>query len=375
MKPWMFILTIILLGTYKICYSAIGTVTEQINTPPSIQRKAQSLTGSKGTGVEMNDAVKTAQGKVGITFEDNTKVQVNENSKLVIDDFVYDPKKPAAGKLALNMAQGTVRYASGAIAHNNPNKVAINTPTATIAVRGTDFTATVDELGRSTVILLPSCPNDRSTRNVRDIELNCKTGEIEVITDAGSVILNQPFQATKVESRSLAPSKPVILSLSENAITNMLIVAPPKELNQDDKDQQKKLMKSALDIDFLKEQGLTNALDAQQKEIFQDKLSRNFLDQDFLANILDILDSQMKAQLNLLNTAKGGLLPDYVATSGITVELDEPKVTLCRDTGSDIQCVTTPTRQSSTIYQTQGSLEFKNRVNSGGGTIITLIQK
>jgi hypothetical protein len=323
----------------------------------------------------MNDAVKTAQGKVGITFEDNTKVQVNENSKLVIDDFVYDPKKPAAGKLALNMAQGTVRYASGAIAHNNPNKVAINTPTATIAVRGTDFTATVDELGRSTVILLPSCPNDRSTRNVRDIELNCKTGEIEVITDAGSVILNQPFQATKVESRSLAPSKPVILSLSENAITNMLIVAPPKELNQDDKDQQKKLMKSALDIDFLKEQGLTNALDAQQKEIFQDKLSRNFLDQDFLANILDILDSQMKAQLNLLNTAKGGLLPDYVATSGITVELDEPKVTLCRDTGSDIQCVTTPTRQSSTIYQTQGSLEFKNRVNSGGGTIITLIQK
>jgi hypothetical protein len=375
MKPWLFILTIILLGTYKICYSAIGTVTEQLNTPPSIQRKSQNLTGAKGTGVEMADAIKTAQGKVGITFEDNTKVQVNENSKLVIDDFVYDPKKPAAGKLALNMAQGTVRYASGAIAHNNPNKVAINTPTATIAVRGTDFTATVDELGRSTVILLPSCPNDRNTRNARDIELNCKTGEIEVITDVGSVILNQPFQATKVESRSLSPSKPVILSLSENAISNMLIVSPPKELNQDDKDQQKRLMKSALDVDFLREQGLTNALDAQQKEIYQDKLSRNFLDQDFLANVLDILDSQMKSQLNLLNTTKGGLLPDYVATSGITVELDEPKVTLCRDSGSDVQCITTPTRQSSTIYQTQGSLEFKNRVNTGGGTIITIIQR
>ena len=323
----------------------------------------------------MQDAVKTAQGKVGITFEDNTKVQVNENSKLVIDDFVYDPKKPAAGKLALNMAQGTVRYASGAIAHNSPNKVAINTPTATIAVRGTDFTATVDELGRSTVILLPSCPNDRSTRNVKDIEANCKTGEIEVITDVGSVILNQPFQATKVESRNALPLKPVVLSLSENAINNMLIVAPPKELNPEDKEQQKKLMKSALDIDFLKEQGLANALDAQQKEIFQDKLSRNFLDQDFLANILDILDAQMKAQLNLLNTTSNKLLPDYNALTGITVEVDEPKVTLCRDSGSDIQCVSTPTRQSSTIYQTQGSLDFKNRVNSGGGTIITLIQK
>ena len=372
---WKVVLCVFLVNTSQNCIAAIGNITEQLNAPASIQRNSQTLSGAKGTGVEMQDAVRTAQGKVAITFEDNTKVQVNENSKLVIDDFVYDPKKPAAGKLALNMAQGTVRYASGAIAHNNPSKVSINTPTATIAVRGTDFTATVDELGRSTVILLPSCPNDRSTRNVRDIELNCKTGEIEVITDAGSVILNQPFQATKVESRSLIPSKPVILNLSENAITNMLIVAPPKELNPDDKDQQKRLMKSALDIDFLKEQGLANALDAQQKEIYQDKLSRNFLDQDFLANVLDILDAQMKSQINVLNTTKGGLLPDYVATSGITVELDEPKVTLCRDSGSDVQCVTTPTRQSSTIYQTQGSLEFKNRVNTGGGTIITIIQK
>jgi hypothetical protein len=374
MKPWLFILTIILLGTYKICYSAIGTVTEQINTPPSIQRKAQNLTGSKGTGVEMNDAVKTAQGKVGITFEDNTKVQVNENSKLVIDDFVYDPKKPAAGKLALNMAQGTVRYASGAIAHNNPSKVSINTPTATIAVRGTDFTATVDELGRSTVILLPSCPNDRNTRNARDIELNCKTGEIEVITDVGSVILNQPFQATKVESRGLLPSKPVILSLSENAISNMLIVAPPKELNQDDKDQQKKLMKSALDVDFLKEQGLANALDAQQKEIYQDRLSRNFLDQDFLANVLDILDLQMKSQLNLLNTTSSGLLPDYTTISGIIAAVDDNTVTLSRDDSSNIQSVTVPKNQNTTIYQTQGVLDFKNRVNAGGSTIITLKQ-
>ena len=60
----------------------------------------------------MEDAVKTSQGKVGITFADDTKVQVNENSKLVIDDFVYDPKNKGTSKLALNMASGTVRYAS-----------------------------------------------------------------------------------------------------------------------------------------------------------------------------------------------------------------------------------------------------------------------
>jgi hypothetical protein len=323
----------------------------------------------------MDDAIRTGQGKVGITFEDQTKVQVNENSKLVIDDFVYDPNKKA-GKIALNMALGTVRYASGQIAKTNPQSVSVNTPSATVSVRGTDFTATVDELGRSTIILLPSCPSDRNTRTVQDIETNCKTGEIIVESDAGQVVLNKPFQATKVDSRGAPPTKPVILKLAEGQINNMLIVAPPRELDSRDQKTNTKLeMKSALDMDFLKEQGLANALDAEKKEIFQDKLARNFLDQNFLANILDILDAQMKAQLNVLNTTSNRLLPDYNAITGITVDIQEPKLTLARDDGSNVVSVTVPTTQNSTIYMTQGVLDFKNRVNNGGSTVITIIQK
>ena len=167
MKKWLAILFLPLLGIPP-SYAAIGKVTEQINTPPSIQRANQTLSGAKGTGVEMNDSIKTQAGKVGITFEDDTKVQVNENSRLVIDDFVYDPKTKA-GKLGAKIALGTVRYASGQIAKNSPQNVALNTPTATISVRGTDFTASVDELGQSTIILLPSCPTDRPTRSLKDI--------------------------------------------------------------------------------------------------------------------------------------------------------------------------------------------------------------
>ena len=374
MKIWHVIPTIILLSISELSYSAIGTVTEQLNTPPSIQRKAQTLTGAKGTGVEMNDSIKTAQGKLGITFEDNTKVQVNENSKLVIDDFVYDAKK-GTGKVALNMALGTVRYASGQIAKNNPQAVAVNTPAATISVRGTDFTATVDEVGASTVILLPSCPNDRPSRTPADIEANCKVGEITVESDAGRVILNQAFQATKVENRGMMPLKPVVLKLSESAIDNMLIVSPPAELRKDSSENRGMIMKSALDIDFLKENGLVNALDAQTKDLFTDSLSRNFLDNNFLVNILDMIDAQMAAQMNLLNTTSNKLLPDYVALTGIIVAIDEPKLTLSRDDGSNVMSVTVPTNQNSTIYMTQGAMDIKNRVNSGAGTVITLIQK
>jgi hypothetical protein len=340
-----------------------------VNAAPSIQRKSQTLTGAKGTGMEMNDTVRTTQGKVGITFEDQTKVQVNENSKLVIDDFVYDPKK-GTGKLALNMALGTVRYASGQIAKNNPQNVGINTPSATVSVRGTDFTASVDELGQSTVILLPSCPTNRTTRSLKDIESTCHTGEISVETDAGIVILNQPFQATKVNSRSAPPSKPVVLNLSENAIESLLLSTP--EEMKGNKQDQRQTMRGALDVDFLKEQGLTNALDDSSKQFFQDKLSRNFLDSNFLANMFDLVGNGLDAKfLEEIDS----MLPDYKKSSGIIVTKDDPTVTLCRDNGSDIQCATTPMTQNSTLYMTQNNIEFKNRVNQGGNTIISLTQK
>jgi hypothetical protein len=369
MKLWKALLYVPLLLLSQNSNAGIGKVTEQVNTPPSIQRANSTIPGTKGTGVEMNDAIKTQQGKVGITFEDDTKVQVNENSKLVIDDFVYDPKSKA-GKLGAKIALGTVRYASGQIAKNSPQNVALNTPSATVAVRGTDFTATVDELGESTIILLPSCPNDRPNRTVKDIESNCKTGSIEVSNDVGTVILNQPFQVTKVQSRTQPPTPPKVLNLSEMAINNMLIVSPPKEVKQAVQEQQR--MFNPLDIDFLKEKGLENWLDMQANIIYQDKLAKNFLDNGFLDSLFDIVGNELDQKFL---EPVDPVLPDYKKASGIVAYKDEMNVELCRDNGSDIQCVKTPLTQNSTIYQTQGSLEFKNRINSGGNTIITLIQR
>ena len=161
-----------------------------------------------------------------------------------------------------------------------------------------------------------------------------------------------------------------------DTINNLLIVAPPKPLQREQGQDRTRLSASgALDVDFLKETGLVNALEAEEKQFFQDRLSQNLLNTDLLPNILDLINAQMAAELNLLNTAQGGLLPDYRATSGVTVSLDEPTVTLCRDDGSNTQCVSTRTSQNVTILQVQGSVEIKNRVNAGGSTSITLIQR
>jgi hypothetical protein len=352
-------------------HASIGSVTELINTPASIQRKNSTLTGNKGTGVEMNDSVKTAAGKVGITFEDQTRVQVNENSRLVIDDFVYDPKSKA-GKLGVKVALGTVRYASGQIAKNSPQNVAVNTPTATISVRGTDFTATVDEVGASTIILLPSCPNDKPIRNKDEVDRNCVVGTIVVETDVGQVIMNQAFQATTVASRSQVPRTPVILNLSEDAISNILILSPPRELTEVKRSDTE--YRSILDVDFLKFSGLDeNALEKQNAQFFQDRLSRNFLENHFLDSLFDIIGTALDE--DYLKEEVDSVLPDWRRSSGIIVTKDEGQVGLCRDNGSDIQCVTTPITQNSLITQIQGSIEFNNRINEGGNTIITIVQR
>ena len=358
-------------------YAAVGTITEQVNSPPQIQRAKTTLTGAKGTGVDMADSINTRAGKVGIVFTDDTKVQINENSKLVIDEFVYDPKNKDAGKLALNMASGTVRYASGAIAHNNPNKVAINTPTATVAVRGTDFTATVDELGASTFILLPSCP--RKNMLPDEIERLCKTGRIDVVNDAGTVTLDEAFQATKVTARNIAPTRPITLHLTEDAISNILILAPPQEIKAAQKQQaaDKLPAESALSQDFLKGVDLSSVLAAENTQIYSNALERNLLNQDFLESMLQIMNDQLAAEFgNLLALPKNQLLPDYKKSSGVEATVDAISVQLCRsDANANTSCVTTPKGQNSTVIQTQsGNVTITNRINAGGNTFITTKQ-
>lgn len=271
-------------------FARVGEVTKQIGQDASIARDADTIVVGEGTGINMNDAITTSKAKLELTFEDDTKVAITKQSKLVIDDFVYDPNS-GTGKLAMNVAMGTVRYASGAIARNSRENVRLRTPTATIAVRGTDFTMTVDEIGRSLVILLPTCPEP-------DEPELCFTGEIEVSTDVGTVILNQAFQATVVASANSKPSKPKIINILEQNIDNMLIISPPKELpgGMAYIDQAEK--SSFLEDDaFLFEDLIAEYL--EEDELAYGELDIDFLDFEFLDNILDLTNMLADDELEI----------------------------------------------------------------------------
>jgi hypothetical protein len=234
------------------CTSAfgdIGKITEEKGTGALIVREQNQLDARVNTGINSMDTVRTGKGTIGITFEDKTQVKITENSKLVIDNFVYDAANND-GKLNMKVALGTVRYASGAIAHNNAENVSIKTPTASISVRGTAFTMTVDEIGRSLIILLPN--EDGSV------------GSILVGTDAGFVILTQAFQATLTQTSDQKPLQPTLLNLTENMIDNMLIVKPPVEVAQEKEEatrntflDKNQLDENLFDVAFLDEEQIT----------------------------------------------------------------------------------------------------------------------
>jgi hypothetical protein len=356
---------VILCTSTAITNAAVGTVTEQ-SGPTEIKRNKEVIPAELSAKVEMDDTVTTANAKAGITFEDQTQVHITEQSKLVIDNFVYDPNK-GAGKLAVKIALGTVKYTSGQIAKNDPQQVKVETPSATIGVRGTDFTSTVDEIGRSTIILLPSCPV-----GFRDIEKDCITGQIVVMTDAGEVWLTKPFQATAVDTRGKLPTKPVILELSENQINNLLIVTPPRELKK--KDEEVTITKNFLDQDFLNVDFLK--YDELNKDyLINSRLDINFLDQDFMLNVLDAQSSQfLQSELEEFNS----MLPNYNKynkAAGLKFFVDDVNnLVLYREDPNHYAELNVQDTHTVTYNLTQDQISIKQVVNNAGSTSITIKQ-
>jgi len=322
-------------------------------------RKSKSIESKVNSSIEMLDTVVTAKSKVMLTFEDHTTVKITEQSKLLIDDFVYDNKK-GTGKLALKVALGTARYASGQIAKSNPQSVNIQTPTASIAVRGTDFSMTVDELGRSLVVLLPSCDAK-----------SCVTGAIEVSTEAGSVFMNQAYQATLVASRTEPPTKPLVLPLDQANINNLLIVSPPKQLDEQKYQQENK---TALDINFLDKDLLKyDALDVDELKKFS-MLDINYLDFNLLPNILDESNAALAASQESMLEQKT-MLPGYNEASGLKYGVDENGKLILTKIANHTAQITIDKEADIVLNITQDGSPLIQKVNGGGTTTITITQK
>ena len=121
-------------------------------------------------------------------------------------------------------------------------------------------------------------------------------GEISVESAAGQVILNQAFQATQVFVPENPPTPPVTLDLEIDMISNMLIVAKPKNLEDEDYVKKIKAVADALDIDFLEIDDLNQDY-LEEEDLYVTGLDIDFLQQNFLADILKQINEELAEQM------------------------------------------------------------------------------
>ena len=90
------------------------------------------------------DGIRTgADGRVGVTMKDETRLSLGPNSEIRVDQFLYAPGQGRLG-FALRIARGVMAYVSGRIARLSPDAVRLETPSAILGVRGTRLVVRVD---------------------------------------------------------------------------------------------------------------------------------------------------------------------------------------------------------------------------------------
>ncbi len=176
----------------------IGTVDASDGEIFAIRADGTRVSLEAGDPVFQGDVLETGgEAALNITFSDGTEFSLDENARMVLDELVYDPGT-GEGSSAFTVVQGVFYFVSGAIAKSGPDAMTVDTPVATIGIRGTKVAINAGAEGEDTVITLLE---DEAGR----------TGEITITNDAGTQILNVANQTVFVESAFIAPPPPTIL--------------------------------------------------------------------------------------------------------------------------------------------------------------------
>lgn len=286
--------SLLLMGS--VYADSIGDIVESTGVG-KIVRQQENISNLNNLPIQLNDVAETAMGSMLIKFLDNAELSLKEHSEVLIDEIYYDPD-PNLSKMSMKFTMGTARFASGSLGLVNKANIDIQTPTATIGIRGTDFTTTIDELGRSLIVLLPDANGSPS-------------GEISVTNLGGTVLLTESYQATMVSTLDSTPTTPVTINgLTPSMIDNMFIVNPPTEVKQaiedaaaDEQDQDSGM----LDVDFLEFNELEqDALSDSEEDLEFSELDIDMLDVDFLKDLLDVVEALERTKVTLSDAQGGG---------------------------------------------------------------------
>lgn len=168
---------------------AIGTVTRMDGEVFVTHADGTRVRLQSGDEVYQGDVLETGtDGAVGITFVDNTEMSLGSRGRMVLDEMIYDPDG-GDGSSQFSLVSGAFSFVSGQIAKNGPDAMQVNTPVATIGIRGTKGVIKVETVDTD---------GDGEPDTRLEVAL-LDSGEIVVSTFQGSTqVINQIFTGYRV---------------------------------------------------------------------------------------------------------------------------------------------------------------------------------
>jgi hypothetical protein len=182
----------------SLAQGRIGGATAVTNQVQGILHGA-SRALAVGSDVHANEVVRTEDASVAqLVFLDNTNLNVGPRSAVTLDRFVYDPSRNT-GRVVVRASQGIFRFVTG----SQPSRdYTIETPVATIGVRGTEFDLLVR--GNRIVIILISGQVIVTTHHGRTVSLTQPGTQLTVYSD-GRIVGPETWPGPITDTASNAP--------------------------------------------------------------------------------------------------------------------------------------------------------------------------
>jgi len=109
-----------------------------------IVRDSMMIPAQTGQEVFEADELRTgADGRLGVTLKDDTRISLGAGSEVRLDSFIYAPADGRFG-LVFQIVRGVAAYVSGQMAKLSPDSIRLETPTAIVGVRGTSLAIRVE---------------------------------------------------------------------------------------------------------------------------------------------------------------------------------------------------------------------------------------
>lgn len=167
---------------------------------------------SDGDPVYQGDTlISEAGGAAGIVFADQSTMSMGGNARIVLDEMVYDAGS-GSGSQFFNVVQGAFVFTSGAIGRQDPDNVTVQTPVATIGIRGTKYGVDVDAADGATSVTVFE-------------------GAVVVSNSAGTVLLSSIGESSLISSLSVSPSPPFLMpaDVQERTYGEAIRAHPPPQ--------------------------------------------------------------------------------------------------------------------------------------------------